>query len=45
MSWYAASNLKDGRWFYYKPIGDPSEAGEGEKVVPVTYLDGIRSPV
>jgi hypothetical protein len=45
MSWYAVSNLVDGRWFYYKPIDDPSTAAEGEKVIPGTYLNGIKSPV
>ena len=45
MSWYAVSNLEDGRGFSWRAISDPSEAAEGEKVIPLADLAGIVNPV
>ena len=40
MSWYALSNLEDGRSMSWRAISDPSEANEGETVVPAAQLEG-----
>lgn len=45
MSWYALGDLEDGRGFGWRAISDPSEATEGETVVPAAELGGLVNPV
>jgi hypothetical protein len=45
MSWYALSNLTDGRSMSWRAISDPSEAVEGELPVPGEHLEGVSNPV
>src|SRR5215210_6766673 len=45
MSWYAVSNLEDGRGFSFRAISDPSDATDEETAIPLADLAGIVNPV
>ena len=45
MSWYAVSNLEDGRGFSFRSISAPSDATDEETIIPLSDLAGIVNPV
>jgi hypothetical protein len=45
VSWYALSNLTDGRGMSWRAIGDPSEITNEELAVRGEHLEGVSNPV